>query len=86
MMKNMMSHGMMMQDMMQMMTEMMKMQKRMIRGMSPDEKKEMMKDSSVKYHLEKAADGIFVLHVVNRAKDAAGNDTWAIGPGQQVGR
>ncbi len=46
MMKQMMGHGMMMQDMMQMMTNMMKMQQKMIEGMKPAEKKEMSKELS----------------------------------------
>ncbi len=46
MMKQMMGHGMMMQDMMQMMADMMKMQQKIIQGVKPAEKKEMMKEMS----------------------------------------
>jgi hypothetical protein len=46
MMKHMMGHGMMMQDMMQMMADMMKMQQKIIQGVKPAEKKEMMKELS----------------------------------------
>jgi hypothetical protein len=48
--------------------------------------KEKMRDSSVKFHLEKTADGSFLLHTVTRGKDAAGKDTWVVGPGEKVGR
>jgi hypothetical protein len=41
----MMGHGMMARDMMQMMTDMIRMQQKIIRGLSPVEKKEMMKDT-----------------------------------------
>jgi hypothetical protein len=41
----MMGHGMMARDMMQMMMDMMKVQQKMIRGISPVEKKEMMKET-----------------------------------------
>ncbi len=41
----MMGHGMMARDMMQIMTDMIGMQQKMIRGLSPVEKKEMMKDA-----------------------------------------
>jgi len=41
----MMGTGMMARDMMQMMTDMIKMQQKIIRGLSPVEKKEMMKDT-----------------------------------------
>ncbi|MDI6802182.1 MAG: hypothetical protein QMD01_09075 [Thermodesulfovibrionales bacterium] len=43
-MRQMMGHGMMMQEMMQMMMDMMKMQRKMMRGMGPAERKEMMKE------------------------------------------
>ena len=46
--------------------------------------KEKMKDSSVKFHLEKTADGSFVLHTVTRGKDASGKDTWVVGPGEKL--
>ncbi len=48
--------------------------------------KEKLRDSSVKFHLEKTADGSFVLHTVTRGKDASGKDTWVVGPGEKVGR
>lgn len=41
----MLGHGMMVRDMMQMMMDMIKMQQKMIRGLSPVEKKEMIKDA-----------------------------------------
>jgi hypothetical protein len=44
MMKQMMGHGMMMQETMQMMMEMMNMQEKMMMGIKPSEKKQMMKD------------------------------------------
>jgi len=40
-----MGHGMMAQDMMQMMTDVIRIQQKMIRGLSPVEKKEMMKET-----------------------------------------
>ncbi len=46
MMKQMMGHGMMMNDMMQMMMNMMDMQEKMMKGMKADEKRQMMKDMS----------------------------------------
>ena len=48
--------------------------------------KEKMKDSSVKFHLEKTPSGSFLLHTVTRGKDAAGKDTWVVGPGEKVGK
>ncbi|GAB4411911.1 MAG: hypothetical protein OHK0032_07880 [Thermodesulfovibrionales bacterium] len=44
MMKQMMGHGMMMQDMMKMMMDMMKIQEKIMMGVKPSEKKQMMKD------------------------------------------
>jgi hypothetical protein len=44
MMEHMKTHGMMMQDMMQMMTDIMKMQKRIVAGVKPAEKKEMLNE------------------------------------------
>ena len=48
--------------------------------------KEKLKDSSVKFHLEKTAEGGYALHAVTRGKDAAGKDTWVVGPGEKVGK
>jgi sialic acid synthase SpsE len=48
--------------------------------------KERLKDSSVKFHLEKAADGVFMLHAVKRGTDASGKETWVVRPGEKVGK
>jgi hypothetical protein len=48
--------------------------------------KERMKDASVKFHLARSADGSFMLYAVTRGKDAAGKDTWVVGPGEKVWR
>lgn len=48
--------------------------------------KEKMKDSSVKFHLEKTADGSFMLHTLTHGKDVSGKDTWVLGPGEEVGK
>jgi len=48
--------------------------------------KEKLKDSSVKFHLEKTTAGTFLLHTVTHSKDAPGEDTWTVGPGEKLGR
>ena len=41
--------------------------------------------ASVKFHLEKAANGSFLLHTLTRGKDAKGEDNWVLGPAEKVG-
>jgi hypothetical protein len=49
--------------------------------------KEKMKNSSVKFHLEKNADGSFTLFTLKAEKDAAGKTIWKrTGAGERVGR
>lgn len=47
--------------------------------------KEKMKDSSIKFHLEKTPQGEFLLHTLTLGRDAAGKPTWMPGPGEKLG-